>query len=269
MSWSRIATVSMALLVHFSCATPVSSFTDFLLIIISRHYSCDQPCPPGFYGNRCNQTCACENNATCNHIDGTCTCAPGWKGKLCNAPCLLKPTGEYDCDTACTTNCQNGGKCNETSAQCRLVRGTIDQPDFAVFLYSFFEIFIMRQNEKEKHNTLTMEVNITYKGKWVTASDGNWTHDLEISAAASKVEHIEREGRERERETESVWRKREEQKTRRPKKGKRELTSWKTMTKHFFWQLEGFCSIWISDFFTIYISTLDHCGIISTTLSLS
>ncbi|XP_078590314.1 uncharacterized protein LOC144870303 [Branchiostoma floridae x Branchiostoma japonicum] len=57
-------------------------------------------CPPGFHGDRCEQTCAngnfglncskdcyCQSNASCDPINGTCVCAEGQWGEFCeNVP---------------------------------------------------------------------------------------------------------------------------------------------------------------------------------------
>ena len=43
-------------------------------------------CPPGYYGDRCNETCgACLGKSTCRHDTGQCEtgCAEGFTGSLC------------------------------------------------------------------------------------------------------------------------------------------------------------------------------------------
>lgn len=40
-------------------------------------------CPAGFYGTDCQQSCLCQNGATCNKTNGKCTCAKGWTGAAC------------------------------------------------------------------------------------------------------------------------------------------------------------------------------------------
>lgn len=40
-------------------------------------------CQPGFYGDGCNQTCACANGGSCDPVHGRCTCPPGFHGDTC------------------------------------------------------------------------------------------------------------------------------------------------------------------------------------------
>ncbi|PRD22151.1 UNVERIFIED_CONTAM: Multiple epidermal growth factor-like domains protein 11 [Trichonephila clavipes] len=44
--------------------------------------NCELPCSSDYYGQDCAQKCECENGATCNPVDGSCTCTPGYKGKI-------------------------------------------------------------------------------------------------------------------------------------------------------------------------------------------
>ena len=43
-------------------------------------------CVQGKFGHRCLQPCQCQNNALCNHVNGSCDCSqsPGWTGPLCD-----------------------------------------------------------------------------------------------------------------------------------------------------------------------------------------
>lgn len=36
------------------------------------------------YGVGCNETCLCKNNATCDHVTGSCKCLDGWNGTYCD-----------------------------------------------------------------------------------------------------------------------------------------------------------------------------------------
>ena len=52
-------------------------------------------CSPGFYGQRCSQSCpqCLHSDGACHHISGHCECLTGFYGSLCNQ-------GEYVC-TVC------------------------------------------------------------------------------------------------------------------------------------------------------------------------
>ena len=34
--------------------------------------------------------CGCDNGATCDHVDGSCTCKPGFRGVFCQEMCPSK-----------------------------------------------------------------------------------------------------------------------------------------------------------------------------------
>ena len=40
-------------------------------------------CTPNKYGQGCLQTCQCQNGASCNAVDGSCTCTAGVRGVNC------------------------------------------------------------------------------------------------------------------------------------------------------------------------------------------
>ena len=48
------------------------------------HSACHTGCAPGTFGYGCQQLCECMNNATCDHVTGTCYCSPGFKGIRCD-----------------------------------------------------------------------------------------------------------------------------------------------------------------------------------------
>ncbi len=45
----------------------------------------------GTYGAGCNSICVCENDATCDPVNGACICPPGVRGQHCEDGC---PPGE-------------------------------------------------------------------------------------------------------------------------------------------------------------------------------
>lgn len=46
--------------------------------------ACYVGCAPGTFGYGCQQLCECMNNATCDHVTGTCYCSSGFKGIRCD-----------------------------------------------------------------------------------------------------------------------------------------------------------------------------------------
>uniref|UniRef100_A0A8C5LFL0 Multiple EGF-like-domains 11 n=1 Tax=Jaculus jaculus TaxID=51337 RepID=A0A8C5LFL0_JACJA len=50
--------------------------------------ACPIGCAPGTFGYGCQQLCECLNNATCDHVTGTCYCSPGFKGIRCDQAAL-------------------------------------------------------------------------------------------------------------------------------------------------------------------------------------
>ncbi|TDH11272.1 hypothetical protein EPR50_G00059030 [Perca flavescens] len=83
-----------------------------------RGKNCSQECLPGFYGDGCNQTCACYNGGSCDPVNGRCTCPSGFHGDTCEQACPLGSFGpscaqECRCDDQCPCDPQTGS-CNAT-----------------------------------------------------------------------------------------------------------------------------------------------------------
>nr|XP_046255515.1 N-acetylglucosamine-1-phosphodiester alpha-N-acetylglucosaminidase [Scatophagus argus] len=80
--------------------------------------NCSRECLPGFYGDSCNQTCACVNGGSCHPVHGRCACPPGFHGNTCEQVCPLGFFGpscaqECRCDDLCPCDPQTGS-CNAT-----------------------------------------------------------------------------------------------------------------------------------------------------------
>ncbi|XP_060084099.1 multiple epidermal growth factor-like domains protein 11, partial [Ylistrum balloti] len=83
--------------------------------------NCTDVCDEGFYGYKCENTCPCENNSTCNHVNGTCNCtSPGWTGDTCNTVC---PEGQYGyyCEQKCS--CPTNATCDPRTGECQCIAG--------------------------------------------------------------------------------------------------------------------------------------------------
>ncbi|KAM9723892.1 N-acetylglucosamine-1-phosphodiester alpha-N-acetylglucosaminidase isoform 1-T1 [Menidia menidia] len=83
-----------------------------------RGNNCSQECLPGFYGDRCNQTCSCVNGGSCDPVHGRCSCPPGFHGETCGQVCPLGFFGvscaqECRCDDLCPCEPRTGS-CNAT-----------------------------------------------------------------------------------------------------------------------------------------------------------
>lgn len=50
---------------------------------------CIAVCPPGWFGQDCQQSCSCGNEGHCHPVTGTCSCAPGWTGHDCRRGTVL------------------------------------------------------------------------------------------------------------------------------------------------------------------------------------
>ncbi|XP_066283033.1 uncharacterized protein [Branchiostoma lanceolatum] len=44
---------------------------------------CEYICSPGTFGLNCSMSCYCQNNATCDAVNGSCICADGQSGEFC------------------------------------------------------------------------------------------------------------------------------------------------------------------------------------------
>ncbi|XP_048256549.1 uncharacterized protein LOC124123226 isoform X2 [Haliotis rufescens] len=79
------------------------------------------PCPSGYYGSNCNQSCAarhCKSDSSCD-VMGLCVggCAAGYQGTDCTQACTSMMYGPN-----CTTNCSSR-HCKSPSSTCDRVTG--------------------------------------------------------------------------------------------------------------------------------------------------
>ncbi|XP_077978382.1 uncharacterized protein LOC144433867 isoform X2 [Glandiceps talaboti] len=71
-------------------------------------------CQHDYYGDTCNYTCGCKNEASCDRYKG-CVCTAGWTGKHCDQEC---PADRYGPDCMFECGCQNDAKCNRQDGTC-------------------------------------------------------------------------------------------------------------------------------------------------------
>ncbi|XP_077978370.1 uncharacterized protein LOC144433859 isoform X2 [Glandiceps talaboti] len=72
-------------------------------------------CQHNYYGDTCNYTCGCKNEASCDRYKGCVCTVPGWTGKHCDQECSADRYGP-DCESEC--GCQNDAKCNRQDGTC-------------------------------------------------------------------------------------------------------------------------------------------------------
>ncbi|XP_056142572.1 N-acetylglucosamine-1-phosphodiester alpha-N-acetylglucosaminidase isoform X2 [Lampris incognitus] len=83
-----------------------------------RGQNCSQECSPGFYGDACNQTCACTNGGWCDPVHGHCTCPPGFHGHSCEQIC---PLGFYGASCAEECQCEDLCPCDPVTGNCTVL----------------------------------------------------------------------------------------------------------------------------------------------------
>uniref|UniRef100_A0A8D2ZIQ1 Sushi, nidogen and EGF-like domains 1 n=1 Tax=Scophthalmus maximus TaxID=52904 RepID=A0A8D2ZIQ1_SCOMX len=84
-------------------------------------------CAPGFYGDKCEEECLCENGGVCVDINGTCECPSGYTGPYCQFEVTQMP-----CSNSRT--CPDGGPCLEYGGAylctCQTSAAELDPKDF-------------------------------------------------------------------------------------------------------------------------------------------
>ncbi|KAJ8299807.1 hypothetical protein KUTeg_023867 [Tegillarca granosa] len=83
--------------------------------------NCASECPKGYFGSNCSSVCPCQNNSTCDSVNGSCNCTdPGWTGIYCDQECQEGKYG-YNCLNAC--NCNDYQTCDRRTGECRCKDG--------------------------------------------------------------------------------------------------------------------------------------------------
>ncbi|XP_062602036.1 multiple epidermal growth factor-like domains protein 10 [Saccostrea cucullata] len=142
---------------------------------------CNDTCQTNFYGKNCSCSCGhCANNATCDHVTGSCPsglCKRGWKknsDKRCDEECENGTFGS-NCQSKCSGHCVGGLPCNKVDGLCtegcafgwinpycndtikrasecnsnQLVRSSLYGTIAALFLSILLNIFLIVRNAKK------------------------------------------------------------------------------------------------------------------------
>ncbi|KAK1122862.1 hypothetical protein K0M31_009307 [Melipona bicolor] len=82
----------------------------------SQDKNCQNTCPPGTWGFKCEEKCNCAGDVPCNPIDGHCVCPPGLHGQICNKPC---PSDRWGPGCAFPCDCKDPiGECHPETGRC-------------------------------------------------------------------------------------------------------------------------------------------------------
>ncbi|XP_071994259.1 N-acetylglucosamine-1-phosphodiester alpha-N-acetylglucosaminidase isoform X1 [Engystomops pustulosus] len=78
-------------------------------------HNCSSACNHGYYGDGCTSVCHCQNNGTCDHINGTCECPAGFTGLYCEEAC---PFGYYGLGCQKLCHCDKQCYCHPSTGNC-------------------------------------------------------------------------------------------------------------------------------------------------------
>ncbi|KAI3389266.1 hypothetical protein SNEBB_011152 [Seison nebaliae] len=78
---------------------------------------CEDGCQKGFFGNKCEKKCNCPSGVRCDRLFGFCQCNLGTWGLQCDKAC---PKGYFgsNCLYACTCNKRNSLGCDSRNGRC-------------------------------------------------------------------------------------------------------------------------------------------------------
>ncbi|XP_073421743.1 N-acetylglucosamine-1-phosphodiester alpha-N-acetylglucosaminidase [Dendrobates tinctorius] len=77
--------------------------------------NCSSACNSGYYGDGCTSVCHCQNNGTCDHVNGTCDCPAGFTGLSCEEVC---PFGFYGVGCQQVCHCEKQCYCHPVTGNC-------------------------------------------------------------------------------------------------------------------------------------------------------
>ncbi|CAJ0941860.1 unnamed protein product [Ranitomeya imitator] len=77
--------------------------------------NCSSACNSGYYGDGCTSVCRCQNNGTCDHVNGTCDCPAGFTGLSCEEVC---PFGFYGVGCQKVCRCEKQCYCHPATGDC-------------------------------------------------------------------------------------------------------------------------------------------------------
>ncbi|KAH3830417.1 hypothetical protein DPMN_103661 [Dreissena polymorpha] len=79
--------------------------------------NCTEECNNDTFGRDCADNCTCNENQTCDHVNGTCTCTEGHTGQNCSEECANMTYGA-DCTEKCKCQKNTTKSCDRMNGTC-------------------------------------------------------------------------------------------------------------------------------------------------------